>query len=231
MSVGFVVVSHSRALAEAAVDLARIMVHDEQPPVCIAAGTADGGFGTDATAIMTALEELRGPDGVAVFVDMGSAVLSAETAIDLTGVERVRIVAGPFVEGLTAGLVRAAIGGDLDDVVEAAEGSMQAKLEALGIEVPDAAAAPSGTDVQLVNSIGLHARPSARLAALASKFDAAVTVTHGGRHPVDARSTMSLMALGARQGDWLHIDAEGPEAETAVREVVAFIAGGFGETA
>ena len=48
--IGFVVVSHSAPLADAAVDLALQMVHDEAPPVRVAAGAA-GGFGTDAAAI------------------------------------------------------------------------------------------------------------------------------------------------------------------------------------
>lgn len=231
MTVGIVLVSHSRALAEASLALAEVMLSDERPHVAIAAGMPDGRFGTDATAVMSAIEQVSSGDGVAVFADLGSALMSAETAIDLLGAgDDVRIVAAPFVEGLTAGLIRAAMGASLDEVVEAAESSMDAKLSALG-RLPQhyAGEQRGGTEVRLVNAIGLHARPAARLAALASKYDAEITVSFSGRAPVNAKSTMSLMALGAKLGDTILVDAEGPQADEALDAVVSFIAQGLGD--
>ena len=87
--IGVVVVSHSRDLAEAAVALAREMVPPDAPlQVAVAAGVADGGFGTDATAVAAAIEAVDGPDGVLVLLDLGSAVLSAELAVELLPPER-----------------------------------------------------------------------------------------------------------------------------------------------
>lgn len=240
MAVGIVVVSHSEALAHAALELAEVMVHQDRPPIAVAAGLPGGEFGTDATAIMEAIEQVLGDDGVAVLVDMGSAVMSSETAIDLLDAgDRVRIVAAPFVEGLVAGLVRASTRGDLDGVVEAAEGAMGAKLEALGRAVAEPAqpetarrepAVPTpGVDVQLVNDVGLHARPAAKLAALVNGFDADVRITFDGSDPVNAKSTMRLMALGATKGDWLHVEAEGPQAAEALAAVADFIRSGLGD--
>lgn len=77
MAVGIVVVSHSRALAEAAVALASEMVHKDPPPLEIAAGTPDGGFGTDAAEVMNAIGTVDQGDGVAIFTDLGSAIMSA----------------------------------------------------------------------------------------------------------------------------------------------------------
>ena len=56
--VGIVVVSHSRRLADAAVELALEMVTGEKPPIAIAAGTADGSTGTDATKVADAIAEV-----------------------------------------------------------------------------------------------------------------------------------------------------------------------------
>lgn len=245
--VGIVVVSHSRPLAEAAVALAKVMLSEQDPPrIAIAAGV-DGEFGTAATDVMTAIDEVRDGDGVALFVDMGSAVMSAETAVDMLDYDDVRILAAPFVEGLTAGLVRAANGGSLDDVATAAEGAAAAKYTALGrpapsvpdASAPDAAAAPAegaspggegfSEEVTLVNPIGLHARPAARLATLANKFEAETSIEFGDNEPVDAKSTMNIMALGARYGDKLIVHTEGPGAEQALRELVDFIASGLGD--
>ncbi len=82
MSVGIVVVSHSRALAEAAVELARQMLPGRELAVEVAAGTEDGGLGTDAMAVSAAIEAADSGEGTVVLMDLGSAVLSAETALE-----------------------------------------------------------------------------------------------------------------------------------------------------
>lgn len=234
MSVGIVVVSHSAPLAQAAFDLAAIMVRGEMPPVAIAAGMPHGSLGTDATAVMTAIEDVTSTDGVAVLVDMGSAIMSAETAVDLLGSPHpVRIAAAPFVEGLTAALVTAAMGSSLDEVVAAAESALDAKWTALG-RAPVEAAEPAPTNgnaaqVLLTAPVGLHARPASKLAALAMEFDADISIARNDGDPVNAKSTVSLMALGAAQGDTLHVHTKGPQAAAAQNAVVRFIASGLGE--
>lgn len=134
MAVGIVLVSHSRALAEAALALASEMVHSGMPAVEIAAGVPGGGFGTDATEVMEAIGAADQGDGVAIFTDLGSAIMSAELAIELLDgdPERMRIVPAPFVEGLVAGLVRAAMGGSLDQVTADASGALAAKAKHIG---------------------------------------------------------------------------------------------------
>ena len=92
MTVGIVVVSHSRPLAEAAVALALQMVHDDPPPLRIAAGTIDGGLGTDATAVMAAIDEVDKGDGVVVFVDIGSALIGAIHGNDLPMVQTLAFI-------------------------------------------------------------------------------------------------------------------------------------------
>src|SRR5215210_2432581 len=105
--IGIVVVSHSSALAEAAVALAVEMVHGRGPVVAVAAG----GFGTDATEVSAALEKAFSPDGVLVLMDLGSAVLSAELALELAPPGcPVHLSPAPLVEGLVAAVVRAAGG-------------------------------------------------------------------------------------------------------------------------
>ena len=131
--IGIVVVSHSRALAEAAVELACEMVA-ERPPIAVAAG-AGAGFGTDAVAVADAITAVDSPDGVLVLLDLGSAVLSAEMARELVPpdvAERVRLSPAPLVEGLVAAVVTAATGAPLDAVLEEAGRGLAAKLDHLG---------------------------------------------------------------------------------------------------
>ena len=81
--VGIVLVSHSRALANALVNLVRQMAGDRvQIAVAAGAGPERDEFGTDATEIVEAVQSVYSPKGVAVLMDLGSAVLSAEMALD-----------------------------------------------------------------------------------------------------------------------------------------------------
>jgi phosphocarrier protein FPr len=119
MPVGLVVVSHSRALADAVVVLARSMLPGRELAVEVAAGDVDGGLGTDASAIADAVTAADSGDGVVVLMDLGSAVLSAETALDLVDPdfrERVVLSPAPLVEGLVGAAVTAAAGASLDRV-------------------------------------------------------------------------------------------------------------------
>jgi len=136
MSVGIVIVSHSQALAQAALALASEMVHANMPSVEIAAGTPDGGFGTDAAQVMDAIGAVDQGDGVAIFTDLGSAIMSAEMAIELLDGDPAvfRIVPAPFVEGLVAGLVRAAMGGSLDQVTKDASTALTSKTKHIGLQ-------------------------------------------------------------------------------------------------
>ncbi|HZY66269.1 MAG: dihydroxyacetone kinase phosphoryl donor subunit DhaM [Actinomycetota bacterium] len=124
MSVGLVLVSHSPQAAEGTADIVRQMTGEvEVSPV---GGDSDGGFGTDPERIQAAIEGIEA-DEVLVFMDLGSAVLSAETVLEMLSSEdreRVRLVDAPFVEGAFSAGVAASTGDDADECVEAA---MEAK--------------------------------------------------------------------------------------------------------
>ncbi len=129
--IGIVVVSHSRALAEAAVELAGQMVPAaDRPPLAVAASTPDGGFGTDATAVARAIAEVDSPDGVLVIVDLGSALLSTDLALELVDAEtsdRTLVSPAGFLEGLLAAMVTASTGADLETVATDAADALSAK--------------------------------------------------------------------------------------------------------
>jgi PTS hybrid protein len=125
MSVGVVVVSHSAKIAEGVVEMAAQMAGGVR--IEAAGGTDDGGMGTDATLIAQAIAAADQGDGVLVFADLGSAVLSAQLAIDeLIDPEhraRVRIAEAPLVEGAVIAAIQASTGSSLDEVEAAARGA------------------------------------------------------------------------------------------------------------
>lgn len=121
--VGIVIVSHSNKAAQGIKELSIQMI---QSPVQVidAGGMVDGDIGTDANRIKDAIEEADDGDGVVVLVDLGSAIMSTEMAIeflDKEQKERVVIADGPILEGAIAASLQASIGGTLVQVKGAAE--------------------------------------------------------------------------------------------------------------
>jgi phosphocarrier protein FPr len=137
--VGLVVVSHSRALADAAVELARQMLPGRDLAIEIAAGTADQGLGTDATAVAAAMTAADSGDGVVVLMDLGSAVLSAELALEFLDEEardRVVLSPAPLVEGLVGATVMAAGAAGRDQVAAEALRGLLPKQAQLSVPAP-----------------------------------------------------------------------------------------------
>jgi len=121
--VGIVVVSHSAQIAAGTVELARQMAGDDLR-IEAAGGMPDGSLGTDAAAIMAAISAADSGAGVLVLVDLGSAVLATQTALELLGDDvaaHVRLSGGPLVEGAVVAAVQASVGDDLAAVLAAAE--------------------------------------------------------------------------------------------------------------
>lgn len=120
--VGIVIVSHSEALAEGVVTLAREMGGEEL--ALEAAGGMDepGALGTDAGRVQAAIERAMSDDGVLVLMDLGSALMSAEMAVEMAGGDvRVVLADAPLVEGAIAAGVTASTGASLAEVAGAAE--------------------------------------------------------------------------------------------------------------
>ena len=116
---GVVLVSHSEYIAKGLKELVDGSVQ------VVAAGGADGGrIGTSAIKIQGAIESVEDCDHILIYADLGSSILSAETAIDLIDedlAEKVQLVDAPIVEGALAGVVQGTISDDVADVIKASE--------------------------------------------------------------------------------------------------------------
>ena len=129
---GIVIVSHSWKIAEGVRELSLEMAHGWEDKIIAAGGLddEDKSIGTDVEKIMNAISQAnKNADngGVVVLADMGSGVISAETAIDLLldseNDIKVKIADAPLVEGTVCAAVEASGGGDLEAVLKAAESS------------------------------------------------------------------------------------------------------------
>ena len=197
----------------------------------------DNPVGTDAVRIMQTLLEADNPDGILILVDLGSAILSAQTALDLLDdpalAARCRISAAPLVEGAISAAVAASSGADLETVAREATQALAAKQAALGESAPASATpvvAPSGDSatITLTNRDGLHARPAARLVAALTPYRARLVLTCGDKQ-ADGKSLNQLALLQARHGDRLTLHADGDDAAAALQTFRDLAAANFGD--
>jgi phosphocarrier protein FPr len=191
--VGIVIVSHSKKLAAGVQELANQMVQGSALHLAIAAGIddAENPLGTDAMQIYEAIASVYSHEGVVVLMDLGSAILSAEMALEFLSEEQrthVRLCEAPLVEGAIAAAVQAAVGADIEQVLAEARGALAAKAAQLsGVESQPTVALPSlgrtqsqptTAEIRLTiqNPMGLHARPAAKFVSTASRFQSDITL-------------------------------------------------------
>lgn len=241
-AVGLVVVSHSRALARAAVALAQEMLHGKQIKITIAAGLDDTTFGTDATQIVDAITAANQGAGVVVLMDLGSAVLSAELAVELVDTDlgqQVVLCPAPLVEGLVVAAVAAAGGADVAEVVSEATGALAGKISQLGPTTQaasDVVGTPQHGEVTgsfvVANPHGLHARPAARLVQEARRRDARALVRNATRQSpwVSAASLSKIATLGVQCGDEVEVRVSGNQAAETLDHIVALAGRHFDES-
>lgn len=246
--VSIVIVSHSAKLAEGVRELAQQIVQGEVP--LVAAGgidDPDNPIGTDVMKVYRAIESVYTNDGVLVLMDMGSALMSAEMALEFLAPEQVAnifLCEAPLVEGTMAAAVQASIGGDIHRVLAEARGALDAKASQLqshlGAIVPAPATSltsPAGDwqDLRLTvaNPLGLHARPAARFVGTVNRFEAEITVEKINA-PVgksaSAKSINQVATLGIRQGDQILIRASGEDAVQALEALQALADDNFGDS-
>jgi multiphosphoryl transfer protein len=241
--VGIVIVSHSATLAAGVRELAAEMSGPDVRLELAGGLNEPEALGTDAVRVMEAISRADSGDGVLVLMDLGSAVLSAETALDLLDPEerkRVLLCEAPLVEGAVAAAVAARLGAPLAEVAAEARGGLQGKVAHLRAEEPAAPAPAPATArpeegptlrLDVRNPLGLHARPAARFVQTAGAFDADVEVTNltSGLGPASGRSLNGLATLGIRQGHEILVSARGPQATEALAALEQLAARDFDE--
>jgi phosphoenolpyruvate-protein phosphotransferase/dihydroxyacetone kinase phosphotransfer subunit len=261
MTVGLVIVSHSSQLARGVAELTGQMV---QGKVLIipAGGAGEHILGTSAETIAQAIESVKQQSAsseVLVLLDMGSALLSAEMALELLDDElrrHVQLSFAPLVEGAIAAALEAALGRTLAEVKAAAEKIASAEqlrqLKPLPQQLDEPSPTPIASSphiaVESANGVseahgvyeirltiatptGLHARPASLFVQTAARFPAIVQVQRQGGALVDAASILSVLSLGIRQGETITVRASGPMAQEALAALRELVEANFYESA
>ncbi len=241
--VGLVIVSHSAALADGVMELAREM-GGGQVLIEAAGGIEGGETGTDAERVRQAVERVRSPDGVLILMDLGSALMSAEMATEMAEPDGgpILLSAAPLVEGAVAAAALAGAGASLEEVAREARGALRMKTEQIGVDEPEREEAPPVEEdggpavelrLQVHNRLGLHARPAARFVGALAGLEARVEVSNAtrARGPADGRSLTGLATLAVAEGDEIVVLARGPQAAEALERLRALAAENFGDAA
>ena len=248
MTVGLVIVSHSEKLASGVAELAQQMT---QGTITIvgAGGAGDGIIGTSVDTIQQAIEQASGPDGVLILLDMGSAILSTEMALEMIdeGLRGpVSLTFAPIVEGALAAALEATLGHSLQKVKAAAENAAnKAQLQTLKpiaqaeetLDEPNDTVQPTdivpadALEKQFVlnNPAGLHARPASVIIQTAAQFKALVEIQANNRK-ARATSLIELLGLAARKGSILLIRTSGQDAQAALDALSTLVEASFYET-
>jgi len=83
-------------------------------------------------------------------------------------------------------------------------------------------------EIDIVNTLGLNAPASAKLAQLASKYQCEVSLARSGRK-VNAKSLMGVMMLAAGKGSRVILETDGPDETEALEAIAALIADALGD--
>jgi phosphoenolpyruvate-protein phosphotransferase/dihydroxyacetone kinase phosphotransfer subunit len=251
MTVGLVIVSHSAQLAAGVVELAGQMSQGKTP-IAPAGGGVDNVLGTSADKIVAAIQSVDGPDGVLVLLDLGSAILSTEMALEMLSDdqrEHTRLSVAPLVEGAVTAALEASLGRTLARVQQAAEKTANVEqlqllkpltqaenvpVEAETRESPGGISLTDTTALEvplvLTNPAGLHARPASLFVQTAARYQANIRVAGHGKE-TDAASIIGVLSLGMRQGDAITIRASGTDAKAAIEALSELVHVNFYEAA
>ncbi len=242
--VNLVLVSHSSSLAAGVAELARAMTQQSSIIIATAAGTGDPAnpLGTNPEDIQRAIEAAYSDDGVLVLMDLGSALIGAEMALEFLPDDRgakVRLCAAPMIEGAIAAAVQASLGGTLDQVMHEALGALSSKAIHLGHEVfrppsMSIVAPPIGAQmlkIKIENRLGLHARPAAQFVQTAARFKSDISIARASNETkrVNAKSINAVASFGVRQNEAIRIWADGSDAAEALSALKVLIEAKFGE--
>lgn len=228
--VGIVIVSHSQQLAEGVAELAKQMSQGKVA-IVTAAGTDDPThpIGTDPLKIIAAIKQAYQPSGVIILMDIGSAMLSADMAVELLDIEmasNIKLCSAPIVEGAIAASVAAMMGRSLAEVEAEAMSALASKLRHFDdFHYPERSSLFPHTHAitntlistpwQLTNKLGLHARPCSKLVATLANFESKLWLKKGNK-TANAKSFNALLSLNVMQNDDITLYAQGMDAKKAI---------------
>ena len=240
--VSLIFVSHSYELAKTTVDYIR-KVTKTNVPMAFSGGIGDNHeeMGTDSIDVFNAIESVYSDDGVLIFCDLGSSLISSELAISMLDEEKVsnvRMTSAAFIEGGINAAIQSSLNRSLDDVISEAIDSLTPKIsyvkDKLDNDIIDVQSDIEFKDYvkgeyKILLENGFHARPVFMFINLISNSKSLVYISNKTKHnpPVPADSITKVTLLNIEYGDVMEIYAKGPDAENVLERFEHLINGKF----
>ena len=240
--VSLIFVSHSYELAKTAVDYIR-KVTNTNVKMAFSGGTGDNHseMGTDSIDVFNAIESVYSDDGVLIFCDLGSALISSELAISMLDEEKsvnVRMTSAPFIEGGINAAIQSSLNKSLDEVVSEAIESLTPKISYVKDKL-DYNTVEVSNDIEFKDYVkgeykillenGFHARPVFMFINIIANSKSLVYISNKTKHkaPVSADSITKVTLLNIEYGDVMEIYAKGPDAEDVLERFEYLVNGKF----
>lgn len=241
--VSLVIVSHSKVIAEGVKELA-LQMSQNKINIATAGGleNIENPIGTDPVRIEAAVRSVYSEDGVLILMDLGSAIMSAEIAIEQLPKnmqENILLGAAPLVEGAVVAAAQAMSGSDLETVRAEAQNALFSKAEFLSSKGPKEETKPLPdliptdgikVEIKVPNRWGLHARPAAKLVRMINTFQSKVTISIHKNAFVSAASISQVAGLGAKKDDLLVFNILGSDGIQVKQALLKFAANNFGDS-
>lgn len=241
--VSLIFVSHSYKLAEITAEYIK-EVTNADVPIAFSGGAGEdhNELGTDAIDIFNTIEKIYSDDGVIIFCDLGSALISSELALSMLDEEKsenVRITSAPFIEGGLNAAIQSSLGKSIDEVIGESLESLTPKISyvkdksncyitndtAENIEFKDYVKG----EYKILLDNGFHARPVFMFINLIANSKSEVYISNKTKHkpPVSADSITKVTLLNIEYGDIMEIYAKGPDAEQVLERFEYLVNGKF----
>ena len=238
--VGLIFVSHSNEIArnikKYIYDITKVDV-----PIGFAGGVGDNykELGTDPTDIYNLIEEMYTDDGIIIFCDLGSALISSEMAVSLLDSDKqnkVKLTSAPFLEGGVIAAIESSLNKNIDEIRKALKNSLDAKISYVGDEeIADENIIDNDLkdyerhEYKVLLKNGLHARPIFMFMNMVSKSNCSVFITNKTKNKniVSADSMSKISLLNIQHNDIVEIYIKGDNYKKLLENIKDLFDGKF----
>ena len=241
--VSLIFVSHSYELAKTTAEYIK-KVTNTDIPIAFSGGSRDDHkeLGTDAVEVFNAIESVYSDDGVIIFCDLGSALISSELALSMLDEEKaknVRMTSAPFIEGGINAAIQSSLSKNIDEVINESLESLTPKISYVKDKFDYSINNNLLEDIEFKDYIkgeykillenGFHARPVFMFINIIANSKSKVFISNKTKHkpPVSADSITKVTLLNIEYGDVMEIYAKGPDAEDVLERFEYLVNGKF----
>ena len=240
--VSLIFVSHSNELAKATSKYIKEITKSKTSiAFCGGIGAGKKEFGTDPIDILNTIEDVYSEDGVIIFCDMGSALISSQLSIsmlDENKQQNVKITSAPFVEGGVIASIQASLNKKINDIILESLESLSGKKSYVEYEKDLQNNQNSNNEnyenllkdykkneYKIILTNGLHARPVFQLINIITNSKSSVYISNKTKNkcPIKADNITKITLLNIEHNDIMDVYAKGPDTDEVFSKIQELI--------